>query len=150
MKNLITASFALIITAFPASADTVKGTVKDVYKNVTTQTPVTERVCYDVEVPIYGKSGGGASAGDVLGGMIIGGILGKGLSGNDQGAAAGAVLGGMVSADKNQGKDKVIGYRQETRCENKVTYQESRERVYQYSTIKFFHNGVPYTLRFQK
>jgi uncharacterized protein YcfJ len=150
MKTSILIAGLMVSLSGTAYADSVKGTVKDVYKNVTTQTPITERVCYDVEVPIYGKSGGGASAGDVLGGMIIGGLLGKGLSGNDNGAAAGAVLGGMVSADKNQGKDKVIGYRQETRCENKVTYQESRERVYQYSTIKFFHNGVPYTLRFQK
>jgi len=150
MKTSILIGSLFLVMSNVAYADTVKGTVKDVYKNVTTQTPITERVCYDVEVPIYGKSGGGASAGDVLGGMIIGGLLGKGATGKDDGAAAGAVIGGMIAADKNQGKDKVIGYRQETRCENKVTYQESRERVYQYSTIKFFHNGVPYTLRFQK
>jgi len=150
MKTSILIGSLFLVMSNVANANTVDGTVKDVYKTVTKQIPSTERVCYDVEVPIYGKSSGGASAGDVLGGMIIGGILGKGLAGNDQGAAAGAVVGGMISADKNQGKDQIVGYRQETRCENKVTYQESRERVYQYSTIKFFHNGVPYTLRFQK
>ena len=91
MKLILTITTAVLL-ASPAQADKVKSNVRDVYENITQRVPVTENVCSIVDVPIYGRSGTGASAGDVLGGMIIGGLLGKGVTGKDKGAAAGAVL----------------------------------------------------------
>ena len=68
--------------------------------------PYTETVCNIVDVPIYGKTGGGASAGDVLGGMIIGGLLGKGVTNKDNGAPVGAVIGGMAIPIKRMARKK--------------------------------------------
>lgn len=143
MKKFITTAF-LMALATPAFA--TDATIEDHYKQVKNSTPYQS--CYEVDVPIYGKVGGGASAGDVLGGMIIGGLLGKGATGKDDGAAVGAVIGGMVAADKNQGKEQIVGYRKQTQCETKynVTYDE----VYSHSTVTFYENGKKYRLRFQK
>ena len=44
---------------------------------------VCQQVCNWVDVPIYGQTGSGASAGDVLGGMIIGGLICKGVTNKD-------------------------------------------------------------------
>jgi len=99
MKHLL-ATVAMVTFATPALAETF-ATITNVrpnYQEVTTNQPIT--ICNDVEVPIYGNTGGGASGADVLGGMIIGGLLGKGVTGKDNGAAAGAVLGGIIAADK--------------------------------------------------
>lgn len=150
MKKFFLTGVVSMMISSAAYADKVDATITEQYQTVTKQIPSTERVCYEVEVPIYGKKGSGASAGDVLGGMIIGGLLGKGATGQDNGAAAGAVIGGMIAADKKQTKEEIVGYRLETRCQNKTTYTEETKNVYSHSIIKFYHNGVPYTLRFQK
>lgn len=145
MSSILSLSFCT-----PVHAEEVKANIVDKYKTVTNSTPTTQRICFDVEVPIYGNTGNGASAGDVLGGMIIGGILGKGISGNDQGAAAGAVLGGMVSADKKQNRQQIVGYRIENRCRNETTYTTETREVYSHSEMSFSYNGYVHTLRFQK
>ena len=88
-----------------------------------------KQVCNWVDVPIYGQTGSGASAGDVLGGMIIGGLIGKGVTNKDNGAAAGAVIGGMIAADKKQNKQTIIGYRQERKCQDYTRYNEVSEQV---------------------
>jgi uncharacterized protein YcfJ len=130
----------------PAFAETVD----DHYKTITKRVPYTENVCNWVDVPIYGQTGGGASAGDVLGGMIIGGLIGKGVTNKDNGAAAGAVIGGMIAADKNQGKETIIGYRQERQCKDYTRYDEVSEQVYSHSTVTFYSDGKKYVLRFKK
>ena len=152
MKKLaIAGAILLSTTATAAYAETTtNAVVTDHYRTVTRSIPYTEQICRNVDVPIYGKKGGGASAGDVLGGMIIGGLLGKGATGKDDGAAAGAVIGGMIAADKKHGQETIIGYRQETRCENKTTYSTRSEEVYDYSTITFKDDGRRYVIRFQR
>ena len=144
MKKMLLTFAMCSALATPALA--TDATIQDHYKTVKNQSPYQS--CYEVDVPIYGKVGGGASAGDVLGGMIIGGLLGKGATGKDDGAAAGAVIGGMIAADKKNGKEQIVGYRKQTQCETKynVTYNE----VYSHSTITFYENGRKYQLRFQK
>jgi uncharacterized protein YcfJ len=132
------------------STSAVAETVQDHYKNIIERVPYTESVCNWVDVPIYGQTGGGASAGDVLGGMIIGGLLGKGATGKDNGAAAGAVIGGMIAADKNQSKQGIIGYKQERQCKEYTRYEEQQAQVYSHSTVTFTSNGKTYTLRFKK
>lgn len=146
MKKFLLASFITFFATAPAMAEVVK----DHYKTVTKRVPYTETVCNLVDVPIYGQSNGGASAGDVLGGMIIGGLLGKGITNKDDGAAAGAVIGGMIAADKKQGQQKIIGYRQENRCNDYTRYNEVTEEVYSHSTVTFYSDGVQYNLRFKK
>jgi hypothetical protein len=147
MKYKIVALTATIValTTTPVLADNVKGNVTDVYKNVTRQIPYTQQVCQLIDVPIYGTSGA-----DVLGGMIIGGLLGKGVTGKDNGAAAGAILGGVIAADKKQGQQVIVGYRQEQRCNTVTQYDTTTEQVYSHSTITFYEDGRNYTLKFQK
>lgn len=127
-----------------------KATVVDHYTTVTRSIPNTQKTCRDVEVPIYGNKGSGASAGDVLGGMIIGGLIGKGATGKDNGAAAGAVIGGMIAADSKQNKQNVVGYRLETRCHEETVYENRSEEVYSHSVITFYENGKKYKVRFKK
>ena len=147
MKKLLgTVAIVSLIGCHPALAHDSQ----DHYKSVTKRIPTTYQSCEVVDVPIYGQAGGGASGADVLTGIIIGGLLGKGASGNDKGAAAGAVIGGMVAADKKQGNQQIIGYRQQQVCRDVTTYDESSHTVYSHSTVTFTHEGRTYTLRFQK
>jgi len=139
----------LLAITTPAIADT-SASIQDHFKTVIEQTPYRVEVCKDVQTPIYGNVGGGASAGDVLGGMIIGGLIGKGVTNKDNGAAAGAVIGGMIAADKNQSKQGVTGYRTERQCSIETRYEETAREVYSHSTVTFYHNGRKQTLRFNK
>jgi len=128
MKNLITTIFASIMLLFTASnavanSNVVQGkivSIDPIYTNIQQQKP--KQVCQEVEVPIYGRTGGGNAGEGALGGMIIGGVLGKVLGGNDQGAAAGAILGGVVGANNSQGKRVITGYRNEFQCNTTYTY----------------------------
>jgi uncharacterized protein YcfJ len=150
MKNLLLAGVAAAtLVAAPAYANSVNARITDKYETVTKRIPHTEQICRTVDVPIYGNVGGGANASDVLGGMIIGGLIGKGATGKDNGAAAGAVIGGMIAADKKQ-QQGVVGYRQETRCENQTTYTTKTQEVYSHSVITWTENGETYSLRFQR
>lgn len=112
--------------------------VEPQYVQNSIRVPITQ--CYNVQVPIYGRTGGGASGADVLGGMIIGGLLGKGITGDDKGAAFGAITGGMISADRNRGQEVVTGYRTEQRCETTHTY-ETRQELRNY-LITYEYKGV--------
>ena len=137
MKNLITTIFASIMLLFTASnavanSNVVQGkivSIDPIYTNIQQQKP--KQVCQEVEVPIYGRTGGGNAGEGALGGMIIGGVLGKVLGGNDKGAAAGAILGGVVGANNSQGQRVITGYRSERQCTTKYHYvQESRVNEY--------------------
>ena len=151
MKTLVTATaIALMGTSVLANEAATNVRVYDHNKTVTTQIPITTTECQNVQVPIYGQQGGGASGADVLGGMIIGGLLGKGASGNDKGAAAGAVLGGIIAADKNNNKQVVVGYKQERQCFETVSYRNQTQDVYSHSTVRFEVGGYRYVLQFQR
>ena len=151
MKNSIIGTVLVTtLLAAPAFAGTRDASVKDVYKTVTKQIPHTQNICNTVDVPIYGTVGGGASGADVLGGMIIGGLLGKGVTGKDDGAAAGAVLGGIISADKKRGKQQIVGYRQEQRCNRQTTYTTETNEIYSHSIVTFYHEGRRHQVTFNR
>lgn len=143
MRNILTAAILMLATPAMAKQTVSNVVVYDHTKTVTQNIPVTETLCQNVQVPIYGTvQGQGASGGDVLAGMIIGGLLGKGITNKDNGAAAGAVMGGIIAADKNRSKQVVTGYRNERQCEQVSVYQTSTVEVYSHSTIRFFIDGV--------
>jgi outer membrane lipoprotein SlyB len=150
MKKLLTILSLVAVTATPALAETSKAYIEDHYKTVLEQKPYTVEVCKNVQVPVYGQTGSGASAGDVLGGMIIGGLIGKGVTNKDNGAAAGAVIGGMIAADKNQSKQTITGYRTETQCQMETRYEETERSIYSHSTVRFWHEGQRIELKFHK
>lgn len=145
MKLFMSVVITLSMFASVAFAETRYATitrVEPMYHNVGRD--VTERQCYEVEVPVYGNvQRQGNAAGGALGGMIIGGILGKGITGNSDGAAAGAVLGGIIGADQAQrGRNErvITGYQTEHRCDDVVVQRQTREiknyRItYQWSNI---------------
>ena len=152
MKNILT-TVAAIALATPVFANEAASNVRvfDHTKTVTVNVPVTTTECYDVEVPIYGRTqGNGASGGDVLGGMILGGLLGKGATGKDDGAAIGAILGGIVAADNKKSKQVVTGYRVERQCSDKVTNRYQSQEVYSHSTVRFTVGGYRYVLEFNR
>jgi uncharacterized protein YcfJ len=129
MKKFLIAGVMASVMSTAAYADNIRVNVPVLdsqpnYVNKTISQPVQS--CKNIEVPIYGRSGGNAGEG-ALGGMIIGGVLGKVLGGNDKGAAAGAILGGVVGANNSQNGKQIIGYRQEQRCTTTYTNQQIQE-----------------------
>ena len=82
------------------SSETVLGEVISVMertREVIRQTPLTERVCQDKDVPVYGSNG---QQKNDLGSMIIGGIIGSAIgnkmSDSEGAGAAGTVAGAII------------------------------------------------------
>jgi uncharacterized protein YcfJ len=149
MKRLVLTA-ALVLAATPVLADyTINATITDHFRTVTRNTPVTERVCQTVDVPVYG---GAASTGDTIAGAIIGGAIGNqfgGGSGKDAMTILGAIVGADV-ANKNAQGNRIVGYRQEQQCQNVTTYTTTQEEVYSHSTITWREGGRDLTLEFQR
>lgn len=149
MKKILATAGCFMIMSTSAFSDTVRGTVEDHFTYVNQSVPTTERVCSNVNVPVYGNST--ASTGDALAGAIIGGVIGNQF-GNGSGRDAMTVLGAIVGADvaNKNGSRQIVGYTTETRCENQTVYINNRQQVYSHSTITFIDNGRTYTVRFQR
>ncbi len=120
------------------------------YKWETIQHTTNNRVCSEVDVPIYSNSGK-SSTGEVLGGAIIGGVIGNQIGkgkGNDAATILGAILGADF-ANKKGGEKTIVGYKRTTVCENKPTSITEERKVYQYSTLRFTDkNGFQYDINF--
>jgi len=156
MKKTVVSLLALAAMTTPAFANEEVTDVRvfDHTKTMIVKTPTTEKVCEQINVPVYGnvQKQGNASEGALLG-MIIGGLAGKAATGQDNGAAIGAIMGGLVGADKGakpKVKQEVIGYREETVCQNITAHTESYVEVYDHSTIRFYINGIRYVVEFQR
>jgi uncharacterized protein YcfJ len=149
MKSLILAS-ALIFSAMPVLANqSVNATITDHFRNVTSNVPVTERVCETVNVPVYGSSG---STGNTIAGAIIGGAIGNQF-GNGSGRDAMTVLGAIVGADvanRSAQNNSVTGYRQEHQCNEVITYVSRQERVYSHSTVTWREGGRTFSVDFTR
>ena len=112
--------------------ETVLGTVSGadpIRTSYIRKTPTDERVCQTQDVPVYGETAGTGESD--LGAMIIGGVIGSAIgnktSDNDGAGAAGAVVGALLGrehAKKNQGGQKVIGYRQQEVCNIRTVMME--------------------------
>jgi len=127
VKKISAVAAAVIALSTPVVA---KDKVKDVIvydhtKTMLVKSPSTERICQNMNVPIYGTTTqqGNASGGALIG-MLLGAAGGKAVTGNDKGAAIGAIIGSMVAADKKKGNQQIVGYRQEQRCTTTYTSQQ--------------------------
>lgn len=150
MKTLIFSSLMVMGLATSANAQSVRGTIQDHFRTVQNSVPKTERICTDIQVPIYSQ--GPSTTGDALAGALIGGAIGNQF-GNGSGKDAMTVLGAILGADaanKRGGQKQIVGYTTETRCENQTVYISTDSRVYSHSTITFVENGKTYTLRFER
>lgn len=152
MKTIILSLVAASIAAPSFAGDTATAKVRDHYTTVYEHTPVTNRYCENVEVPVYGtrQRQGNAAEGAILG-MIIGGLAGKAVTGKDNGAAAGAIMGGVIGADKGakpKNETVVTGYRTERQCTDVTEYVNSPKKVYDYSTLRFTLDGKQYKIDF--
>jgi len=133
-KPLLLAPLLLLSTCNYA----VAANIVDHNKIVIDQQPYSVEICRDVQTS-------GDKTGDALTGAIIGGIIGNNIKGEQDGGAIGAILGGMLghsNSDATGGTKRV--------CNTETRYKESRRSVYSHSTITFIHQGMSYTLRFQK
>ena len=129
-----------------SSSETVLGEVISVVektREVIRQTPTTERVCEDKDVPVYGSNEQPASE---LGSMIIGGIIGSALGNKFSdsegagaaGTVAGAILGKETANQANEKNKEIVGYNRTRSCENvrTVTQQTIQEVIGYRLTIK--------------
>ena len=136
MRKMILLTLAMLPAT--CSHPAIAAEIIDHNKIVIDQQPYTVEVCRDVQTS-------GDKTGDALKGAIIGGIIGNNIKGEQDGGAIGAIIGGMLghsNSDATGGTKRV--------CDTETRYKESRRSVYSHSTITFLHEGVTYTLRFQK
>tara|TARA_B100001057_G_C22667035_1_gene878270 strand:+ start:263 stop:814 length:552 start_codon:yes stop_codon:yes gene_type:complete len=139
----VTALILLISGSVSAntSSETVLGDVISVIertREVIRQTPLTERVCEDKDVPVYGSNG---QQKNDLGSMIIGGIIGSAI-GNKMsdsegagaaGTVAGAIIGKATSDESNKKNQEIVGYNRTRSCENvKTVTQQTIQEVIGY------------------
>ena len=136
MRKMILLTLAMLPAT--CSHPAIAAEIIDHNKIVIDQQPYTVEVCRDVQTS-------GDKTGDALKGAIIGGIIGNNIKGEQDGGAIGAIIGGMLghsNSDATSGTKRI--------CDTETRYKESRRSVYSHSTITFLHEGVTYTLRFQK
>ena len=143
MKYILAVITAVFMVTNIAHAETternvVQSVVTHHYVTETIQHRISNRVCNEVDVPIYGNNGK-AQTGEVLGGAIIGGILGNQVGGG-KGKDAATILGAILGADfanKKGGTKTIVGYKRTTVCEDTPTYELEERQVYSHSTIRF-------------
>ena len=136
MRKMILLTLAMLPAT--CSHPAIAAEIVDHNKIVIDQQPYTVEVCRDVQTS-------GDKTGDALKGAIIGGIIGNNIKGEQDGGAIGAIIGGMLghsNSDATGGTKRI--------CDTETRYKESRRSVYSHSTITFLHEGLTYTLRFQK
>ena len=107
----------------------------------------SNRVCKDVDVPIYSTKD---KTGNIIIGSILGGVIGKKIdNGGDGGAVLGAILGGAIANEDAESKKKIVGYKRTTICEDNPTYVTQIRKTYDHSTIRFTDkDGKVYTIKF--
>ncbi len=145
MMKSIYFSLAMLLFLTPGSvyattsSETVVGEVISVMertREVIRQTPVTERICEDRDVPVYGNNEQPASE---LGSMIIGGIIGSAIGNKFSdsegagaaGTVAGAILGKETANQANEKNKEIVGYNRTRSCEDirSVTQQTIQEVI---------------------
>ena len=156
MKKILLAAAAATALTSPALAEGKLTDIRvfDHTKTMRVSTPTTQRVCQNMDVPIYGTTTrqGNASGGALIG-MLLGAAGGKAVTGNDKGAAIGAIMGGLVGADKGaqpKQSQTIVGYKQELVCNDVTSVSNELVEVYSHSTIRFYIDGRRYLLKFQK
>ena len=107
-------------------------------REVIRQTPLTERVCEDKDVPVYGSNGQNQNE---LGSMIIGGIIGSAFGNKFSdsegagaaGTVAGAIIGKETANQANKKNQEIVGYNRTRSCENvKTVTQQTIQEVIGY------------------
>ena len=156
MKKILLAAAAATALTSPALAEGKLTDIRvfDHTKTMRVSTPTTQRVCQNMDVPIYGTTTrqGNASGGALIG-MLLGAAGGKAVTGDDKGAAIGAIMGGLVGADKGaqpKQSQTIVGYKQELVCNDVTSVSNELVEVYSHSTIRFYIDGRRYVLKFQK
>tara|TARA_B100001079_G_scaffold86217_1_gene74180 strand:+ start:600 stop:1070 length:471 start_codon:yes stop_codon:yes gene_type:complete len=156
VKKILLAAAAATALTSPALAEGKLTDIRvfDHTKTMRVSTPTTQRVCQNMDVPIYGTTTrqGNASGGALIG-MLLGAAGGKAVTGNDKGAAIGAIMGGLVGADKGaqpKQSQTIVGYKQELVCNDVTSVSNELVEVYSHSTIRFYIDGRRYVLKFQK
>ena len=128
--------------------------IKDWYVTKTIKTPSTTQNCREVDVPIYGNTGGSTDGAEILG-AIIGGVIGSKIGSGDGSKVAtgvGAVIGSKIGKNNAEAKNNnIVGYKRQTICETHTSYSTVEQNVYSHSTIRFTDkNGKVFELRFQR
>ena len=159
LRSLSASVSGAILATGIATGAAANGTVTNVKvfdhtKTMRVDTPTTQRVCENMNVPIYGTTTrqGNASGGALIG-MLLGAAGGKAVTGDDKGAAIGAIMGGLVGADKGaqpKQSQTIVGYEKKLVCNDVTSVSSQLVDVYSHSTIRFYVDGVRYVLKFQK
>jgi len=117
--------------------------VQPMFKQITTRVP--SQVCTEVDVPIYGQSGGHDKTGDILGGAIIGGIIGHQIGKGDarkHNRNVGAVIGGLIGSQQMPNTygnvyqpGGVVSTQIQNRCFTTYTHQQETFITHYFVTV---------------
>ena len=153
MKYILAIITSVFLFTNIAQADTtqrnvVQSVVTHHYVTETIEHRISNRVCEEIDIPIYSTKD---KTGNIIIGSILGGILGKQIGNDDGSTAIGAILGGTkANADAEKNKS-IVGYKRTTVCEDTPTYEIEERQVYSHSTIRFTDsNSATYMLKFQQ
>lgn len=121
--------------------------VEEIMKTVSHTTP--NQVCWNEEVPVYGKSKPDSYTSEILGG-ILGGVIGNQLGGGTGKkvmTGAGALLGASVGSDYDQqrAQKNIVSYREVERCRQELSVRE--EVVTDYYRVTLDYNGSLFDVR---
>ena len=130
-------------TAFAQTAWGVVTNVEPAYQTNYVNRPTEQ--CQVVQVPVYGRTGTGASGLEVIGGAIIGGLLGKAITDKDEGAIVGGLAGGAIAAEAGKGQRVIVGYESRRQC-NIVDNWVAQNQITHYN-VTYEWNGISATSR---
>jgi uncharacterized protein YcfJ len=148
--NLMKILFAGLLATFAVSAagmfstafaQTAWGVVTDVepaYQTNYVNRPSEQ--CQVVQVPVYGRTGNGASGLEVIGGALIGGLFGKAVTDKDEGAVIGGLVGGAVAAEAGKGQRVIVGYQNRRECST-VDNWVAQNQITHYN-VTYEWNGI--------
>ena len=153
MKYILAIITSVFMFTNIAQADTtqrnvVQSVVTHHYVTETIEHRISNRVCEEIDIPIYSTKD---KTGNIIIGSILGGILGKQIGKDDGSTAIGAILGGTIANADAEKNKSIVGYKRTTVCEDTPTYEIEKRQVYSHSTIRFTDmNSATYILKFQQ
>ena len=132
MKYILAVITAMFMLTNVAHADTTQRIVLEAvvthhYVTETIQHRIDNRVCKEIDIPIYSNKD---KTGNIIIGSILGGILGKQIGKDDGSTAIGAILGGTIANADADKKKSIVGYKRTTVCEDTPTYEIEERQVY--------------------
>jgi len=150
MLRLLTTIAFLVTATTTAASQYVEGTIVSVTPQYTENVRrIPNRVCKQVDVPVYQNN----NSNNIITGAIVGGIIGHQFGdGNERKSNrnAGAIIGGLLGSQNHSGN--IIQYRRQQQCHTEY-YNDVETFISHYNIIvevngnrSYHQTGTPYSV----